>query len=158
MDEAGIVNEFIEKYRANADILLRTLPLTQDGRWTMIIYVHDPRSPFDRNVAFDTHKAAADVKHVFITTTMSMPQVAQEVIKKAGKAGNIWVLLLPAHGNKGWLRCGVLPAGESSGVPRLPPRSVVFEPDGRIDFAAGEQMPSLGGVPAAPVETPDPDC
>jgi hypothetical protein len=72
----------------------------------VIIYLHDPRSPWPRYRSFATHKAAADVEHIVISATMSMSQVAQAVIRKAGKPRNIWLLVMLAHGNKGFLQMG----------------------------------------------------
>jgi hypothetical protein len=72
----------------------------------MIIYVHDPRSPFPKDQTFAAHKAAADVFHVHIAETDTMQDVARAVIARAGCVNNIWLLLFLAHGNRAWLQFG----------------------------------------------------
>jgi len=72
----------------------------------MIIYLHDSRSPYRRYQKFTAHKAASDLEHIVVAPVMSIPKIAQAVIKKAGKRNNIWLLVMLAHGNKGWLQLG----------------------------------------------------
>ncbi|MCA9195096.1 MAG: hypothetical protein KDB03_25165 [Planctomycetales bacterium] len=72
----------------------------------MIIYVHDPRSPFPRYVTFTAHRDYGPAEHIVISATMSITQIAQAVVRKANRPNDIWLLVLLAHGNSGWLQFG----------------------------------------------------
>ena len=72
----------------------------------MIIYLHDYRSPWPRYLKFKPHQNATDVEHIVVSKVMSMDQVVEAVIRKAAKPKSIWLLLLLAHGNQGYLELG----------------------------------------------------
>ena len=72
----------------------------------MIIYVHDPRSPFPKYKTFADHLLWGPAEHIVISSKMSIRQIAQAVTRKAGRLRRVWLLVLLAHGNAGVLHFG----------------------------------------------------